>query len=109
MKNPQIIIHRPNEYVGKLRKLWIFIDGEKTAYVKNGKTVSLEVNSGKHEIYVEMDYLKSNKLEMTVDPQDTVHLECGSTLRGIKVFFSAFIFIAAYLFRSIKVFYIRRV
>ena len=109
MKNPQIIIHRPNEYVGKLRKLWIFIDGEKTAYVKNGKTVSLEVNSGKHEIYVEMDYLKSNKLEVTVDPKETVHLECGSTLRGVKFFFCAFIFMAAYLFRSIKVFYVKQV
>ncbi len=109
MGNSVIVINRPQKYIHMFAKLWIFIDGEKTAYVKNGKTVSLEVNSGKHEIYVEMDYLKSNKLEMTVDPQDTVHLECGSTLRGIKVFFSAFIFIAAYLFRSIKVFYIRRV
>jgi len=108
MKNPQIIIHRPNEYVGKLRKLWIFIDGEKTAYVKNGKTVSLEVNSGKHEIFVSMDYLISNKLEVPVDPQETVLLECGSTLRGVKFYFSLFVILAAYLFRSIKVFYIKR-
>jgi len=109
MKNPQIIIDRPQKYLHMFAKLWIFIDGEKKAYVKNGKTVSLEVNPGKHEIYVEMDYLKSNKLEVTVDPKETVHLECGSTLRGVKVFFCAFIFMATYLFRSIKVFYVKRV
>ena len=109
METSVIVIDRPQKYLHMFAKLWIFIDGEKTAYVKNGKTVSLEVNSGKHEIYVEMDYLKSNKLEATVDPKETVHLECGSTLRGVKVFFCAFVFIAAYLFRSIKVFYVKQV
>ena len=109
MKNPQIIIHRPNEYVGKLRKLWIFIGGEKTAYVKNGGSVTLDVDPGTHEIFVSMDYLKSNKLELTLGYGETVHLECGSTLRGVKFYLSLFFILAAYLFRSIKLFYIKRV
>jgi len=109
MKNTYIIIRWPHEYFGMLRKLWIFIDGEKKAYVKNGKTVSLEVNPGNHEVFVSMDYLKSNKVELTLDSAEAVHLECGSTLRGIRFYFSLFIILAAYIFRSIKVFYVKRV
>jgi len=108
MKSPQIIIHR-SEYVGRLRKLWIFIDVEKKAYIKNGGSVTLDIDPGNHEIIVSMDYLTSNKLELTLGYGETVHLECGSTLKGMKLFFSPFIFIAAYLFSSVKVFYIKQI
>ena len=109
MKTPRITIHRPREHFGMLRKLWIFIDGEKTAYVKNGKTVDLEVDPGKHEIFISSDYLKSNRLELVFDSEETVCLECGSTLRGIRFYFSLFFILAAYIFKGIKIFYLKRV
>ena len=89
--------------------MWIFIDGEKTTYVKIGRSVTIDVDPGTHEIFVSMDYLKSNKLDLILGSAETVRLECGSTLRGIKFYLSLFFILAAYLFRSIKVFYIKRV
>ena len=109
MKTPRITIHRPREYCGKLRKLWIFVDGVKTAFLKNGESVSLDLAPGKHEIFVSSDYLKSNRLELVLDSEETVCLECGSTLRGIRICFTLFITLAAYLFKSVKVLYIKQV
>ena len=109
MKTSHINIHRPPEYVGMLRKLWIFVDGVKTAFLKNGESVSLDIAPGKHEIFISSDYLKSNRLKLVLASEETVCLECGSTLRGIRFYLSLFIILAAYLFQSVKVFYIKQV
>ena len=109
MKKTRITIHRPHEHFGMLRKLWIFVDGEKTAYVKNGKTVDLEVDPGKHEIFISSDYLKSNRLELDLNSEEEVILNCGSTLRGIRFYLSLFFILAAYIFKGIKIFYLKRV
>ena len=109
MKTSHIAIHRPREYFGKLRKLWIFVDGVKTAFLKIGERISLDLAPGKHEIFISSDYLKSNRLKLVLDSEETVRLECGSTLRGIRICFTLFIVLAAYLFKGIKIFYLKRV
>ena len=109
MKTPRITIHRPHEHFGMLRKLWIFVDGNKTAFLKNGERISLDLAPGKHEIFISSDYLKSNRLKLVLASEETVCLECGSTLRGIRICFTLFIILAAYLFKSVKVFYIKQV
>lgn len=109
MKKTRITIHRPHEHFGMLRKLWIFVDGNKTAFLKNGERISLDLAPGKHEIFISSDYLKSNRLELVLDSEETVRLECGSTLRGIRFYLSLFIILAAYIFKGIKIFYIKRI
>ena len=104
MKTPRITIHRPHEHFGMLRKLWIFVDGNKTAFLKNGERISLDLAPGKHEIFISSDYLKSNRLELDLDSEEEVVLNCGSTLTGIRFYLSLFIILAAYLFKSIKMF-----
>ena len=109
MKTPRITIHRPHEHFGMMRKLWIFVDGEKKAFLKNRERISLDLAPGKHEIFVSSDYLKSNRLELDLNSEEEVVLNCGSTLRGIRSYLSLFLILAAYLFKGIKIFYIKRI
>ena len=89
-----ITLHRKSSYADAIRAYDIVIDGNVSGKIKRGETVSLNsISQGDHQIWIKIDWCRSNKLDFSYDGT-TTHFECGSNLKGLKLFLSiVYIFI----------------
>ena len=65
---PKIIIERSSEWNNRIRKIGIYVNGEKVGTINNGENKEYEVESGKHEVYAKIDWCRSQKI--TVDTSE---------------------------------------
>jgi hypothetical protein len=81
---------------GILRSLAVFLDGEKVETVDEDGTVELMLSPGPHEIYVKMDWCRSNKLQFNISAREKVYLACQVPLRVwqhlLIIFYILFLF-----------------
>jgi hypothetical protein len=65
----KVIIIRLKKFTGSIRTINVFIDGIEAARLKNGETVTIDVNAGKHQIYcgVLLSWQKSQAWEFTAN------------------------------------------
>jgi hypothetical protein len=70
----------------------INIDGKKVGKVGNGKEVRFDVSPGTHAIQIGMHWMKSESMQVNVEPGETVTLECRTAarllalgLRGVEI------------------------
>jgi len=54
-----IKIHRPNNFVGRLRAFSVYLNDKKIGTVSNGETKEFQISAGNHKIYCKQDFFNS--------------------------------------------------
>ncbi len=79
-----IKIERDSGIADRLRVYKVILDGKAVGEIKNGQEVTLEVSKGTHQLYLKIDWCRSNTVNF--DTNDSIiKFECGSNLRGLKI------------------------
>lgn len=91
----KITIVRTSQYVNGMREYGIYLDGQKVNVISDGETKAIEVSDGSHEIYLKIDWYKSQKLNINLSEGQELKLKCGSKITGMKQMFVLF-----YIFSS---------
>ncbi|HEY9030891.1 MAG TPA: hypothetical protein VIM93_05975 [Kangiella sp.] len=99
----RIKITRDSGYADRVRKYKVICNGDEVAMVGNGESIEFETSSGEKEIYLKIDWCRSNKVTINVPPGGEVRLQGGSSLRGPKVLMA----IVYVLFMSHKYLWLR--
>lgn len=81
-----IKITRDSGYADRVRKYKVICNGEEVAKIGNGESIEFETKPGEKEIYLKIDWCRSNKIIVNVPPGGEVSLQAGSSLRGTAVF-----------------------
>lgn len=68
------------------------MDGELVAQIRNGKSISITAEDGRHEVCVQLDWCRSAAICVEVAPSCVVHLVTGCYAKGWRLFL-AFIYI----------------
>jgi len=55
----EITLYRKPGWYGRIRKLALFVDGEKVGVIKTGETLTLTIPNDAREIYGKMDWAKT--------------------------------------------------
>ena len=77
-----LVIRRKSHFTYAVRNFSIYIDGSKQDSLANGSQKTLILEPGQHTIYLTVDYYKSNPLEITLRPGESVALMCGLQTGG---------------------------
>jgi len=83
-----IIIKRDSGYADRLRAYEVVLDGNVVGKVRNGQQVEINVSQGKHVLFLKIDWCQSNAVEFESNGSSNVEFDCGSNLRGLKIFLS---------------------
>ena len=82
-----IRIKRDSGWADRARAYKIVIDDKVVGTIRNGQQVELEVTPGRHRLHLKIDWCRSNFVDFEA-AGGTVEFECGSSLRGLKIFLS---------------------
>lgn len=83
----RIKIKRHSALADRTRAYVVLLNGEVLGEIKNGEEVEFDVPAGNHQLRLRIDWCRSKAVTFEVD-QSPVAFECGSNLRGIKIFLS---------------------
>jgi hypothetical protein len=92
-----VCIRRPSKLIYAVREFAVFIDEMKVGGVKNGGEARFEVRSGRHSIYIKVDFYKSKPCVIDLQPGESVSLVCGAK-EGMSGLVSAFTSLEDYLY-----------
>jgi hypothetical protein len=71
----------------RFRAYPVFIDGERVGSLRHGETERYLVIPGQHVVMIKVDWAGSSPLDVTVQPSETVRLECrpsgGTAIREL--------------------------
>ena len=81
-------LNRDSGYADRIRDYHVVLDGKKVARIGNGESIEIPVEPGKHELYMKIDWCRSNKIEFEAQDGQENEFYCGSSLRGFKLIFS---------------------
>lgn len=79
----KIKITRDRGYADKGRLYKVICNGECIGKIRDGETKEFESAAGNKEIYMKIDWCRSNKMTVDVPEEGTVSLLCGSNLQGM--------------------------
>lgn len=60
-----ISIRREHGFYAIFRKLCVYVDGTKKLEIKPNETLSMTLPSGAQELYLQMDWVKTNPLDLS--------------------------------------------
>jgi hypothetical protein len=78
----KIIINRKGEWMNRLRRFDIYIDGEKAGAVKNGGSEEFSVPAGEHTVQCRLSWYSSNTYNVTVGENDIKFLSVKGNMKG---------------------------
>ena len=81
-----IRVKRSTSYPDRIRAYRILVDGQEMAHLNADQSVELPVVSGMHTIVAKIDWCSSPTLNVAIRDGETVNFECGSNLRGFRLF-----------------------
>lgn len=81
----KVKISRDSGYADRARKYKIFCNAKHVGDIRDGEIVELDISPGNHLVWLRIDWCGSNKLELLAEEGETIHLNCGSGLRGPKL------------------------
>ena len=67
-------IRRPDGIFAVLRGFGIHMDGQKIGEVRNNQIFKLDISTGSHTLYIQMDWVKSVPFHVQLNPGETAHL-----------------------------------
>jgi len=85
---PLLMLKREKDHFNNaLRDYYIFLDGKEAGTVGNDSEVKIEVDSGKHEISIGIDWCKTEPSKFEIKEGETCAFICGCNLKGYRWFF----------------------
>lgn len=84
--NAIIRVTRTTSYADRIRAYRIVIDGQEVARVRAGQSVDIPATLGAHTVVARVDWCGSPTLNCNTHQGEVIQLECGSNLRGLRVF-----------------------
>ena len=79
-------LKRAAEFANWLRAYHVLVDGERVAKIRNGRQIAVEIAAGHHTVELELDWCRSNRVDIEVRDGRPVRLRCGSNYRGLGLF-----------------------
>jgi hypothetical protein len=80
-----IRLSRDSGYADRTRDYKVVCNSQVIGKISNGETRVFDVSEGKHELYLKIDWCRSNKVLVDVVPGTQVEVHGGSSLRGMKL------------------------
>lgn len=90
-------ISRDSGWADKARSYQVMLNGEPIGTIRDGEEKSFPVPDGRHELAIKIDWCRCDPLPFEVAGGKTVAFECGSGLRGAKIFIG---FVSALFLRN---------
>lgn len=81
-----IKLRRKRDVKDILRKYSIFLNGKSVGEVKYGEEIELDAPVGKNEIFVKIDWCRSQTISFEYDGTSTIEFECKNSMAGLKIF-----------------------
>jgi len=75
MAQSKVKIARYQDFFGIMRKLKVFIDGEHVGNVHWNSSNDFSISSGSHQLFVKMDWCKSEPINIDIDENETIKYE----------------------------------
>jgi hypothetical protein len=85
-----ITLVRHSAHVSRLRAYRIFVDDREVARAKNGASVTLEVSSGTHRVFVKRDWVRSHPLEVALGAGEHIEVDCVTSPDPIQLLHAGF-------------------
>lgn len=79
MPTSTLRISRTSEWANCLRRFGVFLDGNKIGTIRNGQTVDFPVAPGEHELFLTVDWCRTEVLLVDIPEGETLHVHCGSS------------------------------
>lgn len=79
-----LTIHRDNLFDTE-RNYKIIIDGQFYDKIKCGETKSINIEKGKHRIYLQLDWCRSNIINFENLNDENIEFKCGSSVNGWRI------------------------
>ena len=102
-----IEVYRTAQYVNKLRDFVVIIDDFQAGRLEDGGKLRIEVTPGEHEIYLKIDWCRSNKIHFSLSENEHLKFKCGCPISGWNLL-NPFIMPYYIFFNKNKYLYIKR-
>ena len=66
----------PRPWGDFLRSYKVFVDGTNVGMIRRRQTRSFDVVPGRHQIHLEIDWCRSRKIDVDLEPGQEVHMTC---------------------------------
>lgn len=67
-----IKIHRPNKFIGRIKKFQVYVDDINIGAVSNGETQEFQIPAGQHKMYCKQDFFNSNFIyDFSIEENET--------------------------------------
>ena len=90
MEQAEIHLIRTSQSANSGRKVEIYVDDYLKTKLANGSEKIIEVSPGQHTVLAKIDWCKSQKLTLNLEPREKKKLICGSKLVGWKKWLTLF-------------------
>ena len=81
----KLVFKRDSQFMNKMRKFDIYLNDSKTEQIKDGETKQLDVAPGEYIVKMQIDWVESATHKIQIGADETVHFQCGSRLKGMKI------------------------
>jgi hypothetical protein len=75
----KIEISRLPMYMARFRSYSVHLDGVRVGRIKEGETKTFSASPGVHKVWVKIDWVRSNPIQIDVLPNGTIHLLVGKS------------------------------
>ena len=82
-----IILSRGKAFHDKFRKYEVYIDDKHVADIKESEDIRIDVEPGKHKIYLKIDWCSSNTIQVDCIEGRDLLVNCGNAVKGISKHF----------------------
>ncbi|TNE54984.1 MAG: hypothetical protein EP344_13900 [Bacteroidetes bacterium] len=94
----KLIITRKSEFVNRIRKYSIYLDGDKIGTIGDGETKEFDLAPGDHELKTTLDWCGSRTLRFHLAEGDTRRVETSGFRYNNWLFVFVFVSMIAYSF-----------
>lgn len=81
-KETYIEVNRTSQYINKMRRFSVLIDGVEAGKIKDGERLRIDLQPGEHDIQVKINWCTSQTLRFILDEGEVLKFRCGSPVRG---------------------------
>ena len=97
METGKLTIIRTKQSANRLRKLQLFIDGEKLYQISSGETKTFELPVGEHQMYAKIDWCQTKPITVNISSNKELTFELGSPLKQNLIFLMLAIILFAFV------------
>lgn len=79
-----VMFTRTTSFFAAIRRYKVMVDGDSIAKIINGGTVSFEVDAGRREFWISLDWRRSESIFVDCPPGGTVQFSCTGYTEGFS-------------------------